>query len=82
MKTDEMQKQNKMDLEPFYMALENDRRLLEEAYEILLEMVNNEPQSVKNIALLIKDEYRNLYNEIAKLDRSNQDKGNTPSCCG
>lgn len=81
MKTDELQKQDSIDFEPFYEAIEDDPKLLEEAFEILLEMVNNEPESIKNLALLIKDDYRNLYNEIRDLSNSNQEKGNTPSCC-
>ena len=82
MKTDELQEQKKIDLEPFYQALEDDPKLLEEALEILLGMVNFEPKSVKKLALVIKEDSRNLYNEIAELSKSNQDKGNTPSCCG
>ncbi|MCG2418782.1 hypothetical protein K8089_07090 [Aequorivita sp. F47161] len=82
MKTDETQKQNTIDLEPFYQALEDDPKLLEEALEIVLGMVNFEPESVKKLALFIKEDSRNLYNEIAELSKSNQDKGNTPSCCG
>tara|TARA_R110000868_G_scaffold66497_1_gene197927 strand:+ start:1487 stop:1741 length:255 start_codon:yes stop_codon:yes gene_type:complete len=82
MKTDEIQKQNQIDLEPFYQALEDDPKLLEEALEILLEMVHFEPKSVKKLALFIKADSRNLYNEIAELCKVNQDKGNTPSCCG
>lgn len=82
MKTDELQKQNSIDLEPFYQALEDDPKLLEEALEILLGMVNFEPKSVKKLALFIKEDSRNLYNEIAELSKSNQVKGNTPSCCG
>lgn len=82
MKTDETQKQNTIDLEPFYQALEDDPKLLEEALEILLEMVNFEPESVKKLALFIKEDSRNLYKEIVELSKSNQDKGNTPSCCG
>lgn len=82
MKTDEIQKQNNIDLEPFYQALEDDPKLLEEALEILLGMVNFEPKSIKKLALVIKEDSRNLYNEIAELCKSNQDKGNTPSCCG
>ena len=58
METDKLKKQNRIDLEPFYQALEDDRKLLEEAFVILLEMVNNEPESVKNLAKLIKDDYR------------------------
>lgn len=81
MKTDETQKQNTIDLEPFYQALEDDPKLLEEALEIVLGMVNFEPESVKKLALFIKEDSRNLYNEIAELSKSNQDKGNTPSCC-
>ncbi|MGY8913597.1 MULTISPECIES: hypothetical protein [Flavobacteriaceae] len=82
MKTDELQEQKKIDLEPFYQALEDDPKLLEEALEILLGMVHFEPKSVKKLALLIKEDSRNLYNEIAELSKSNQEKGNTPSCCG
>ncbi|MBK5214422.1 MAG: hypothetical protein JJE55_12260 [Flavobacteriaceae bacterium] len=82
METDENQKQNNIDLEPFYQALEDDPKLLEEALEIVLGMVNFEPESVKKLALIIKEDSRNLYNEIAELCKSNEDKGNTPSCCG
>ena len=82
MKTDEIQKQNQIDLEPFYQALEDDPKLLEEALEILLAMVHFEPKSIKKLALYIKEDSRNLYNEITELYKSNQDKGNTPSCCG
>jgi hypothetical protein len=82
MKTKETKQQNNIDFEPFYQALEDDPKLLEEALEILLGMVNFEPKSVKKLALLIKEDSRNLYNEIAQLCKSNQDTGNTPSCCG
>ena len=82
MKTEELKEQSRIDLEPFYQALEDDPKLLEEALEILLGMVNFEPKSVKKLALLIKEDSRNLYNEIAELSKSNQEKGNTPSCCG
>ncbi|TVZ28679.1 hypothetical protein JM83_3823 [Gillisia sp. Hel_I_86] len=82
MKTGELQKQDRMDFEPFYQALEDDPKLLEEALEILLEMVNSEPKSIKKLALLIKKDSRNLYNGIVEVYKSNQDKGNTPSCCG
>ncbi|MBR9832420.1 hypothetical protein GYB57_09750 [bacterium] len=81
METDKLKKQNRIDLEPFYQALEDDRKLLEEAFVILLEMVNNEPESVKNLAKLIKDDYRNLYDEIADLNESKQENGNSASCC-
>jgi len=82
MKTDELQDQNSIDLEPFYQALEDDPKLLEEALEILLEMVNSEPKSIKKLALIIKKDSRNLFNEIVELEKSNKNKGNTPSCCG
>lgn len=82
MKTEELKQKSNIDLEPFYQALEDDPKLLEEALEILLGMVNFEPKSIKKLALLIKEDSRNLYNEIAELSKSNQDKGNTPSCCG
>ena len=82
MKTDELQKQNRIDLEPFYQALEDDPKLLEEALEILLGMVHFEPKSIKKLALVIKEDSRNLYNEIVQVYKSTQDKGNLPSCCG
>ena len=82
MKTEETKQQNNIDFEPFYETLEDDPKLLEEALEILLGMVHFEPKSVKKLALVIKEDSRNLYNEIAELSKSNQDKGNTPSCCG
>ncbi|MGY8915433.1 MAG: hypothetical protein ACKVJF_10190 [Flavobacteriales bacterium] len=82
MKREELQKQKSIELEPFYQALEDDPKLLEEAFEILLEMVNSEPNSAKKLALLIQKDFHGLYKEIEVLCRSNQDKGNTPSCCG
>jgi predicted transcriptional regulator len=82
MKTDEIQKQNSIDFEPFYQALEDDSKLLEDALEILLGMVNFEPESIKKLALFIKEDSRNLYNEISELSKSNLDKGDTSSCCG
>ena len=82
MKTEALQNKSNIDLEAFYEALEDDSKLLEEALEILLGMVHFEPKSVKKLALVIKEDSRNLYNEIAELSKSNQDKGNTPSCCG
>ncbi len=82
MKTEALKKQNNIDLEPFYQALEDDSKLLEEALEILLGMVNFEPKSIKKLALLIKEDSRNLYNEITELYKSSQDKGNKASCCG
>ena len=82
MKTKTLKKQDSIDLEPFYQAMEDDPSLLEEAFETLLEMVNSEPKSVKKLALLIKEEFHDLYSEIAELCQPDQDKGNTPSCCG
>ena len=55
MKTEALQKQNSIELEPFYQALEDDPMLLEEAFETLLEMVNSEPKTAKKLALVIKD---------------------------
>ena len=81
MKTEELKPQHNIDFEPFYQALEDDPKLLEEALEILLGMVNFEPKSIKKLALFIKEDSRNLYNEIAEMNQSRQDKGNTSSCC-
>ena len=82
MKTEKIKQQNNIDFEPFYEALENDPKLLEEALEILLDMVDFEPKSIKKAALYIKEDSRNLYNEVVALYKSTQDKGNTSSCCG
>jgi len=82
MKIEEIQKKNNIDLEPFYQALEDDPKLLDEALEILLGMVNFEPKSIKKLALIIKEDSRNLYKEIVEISKSDQNQGNTPSCCG
>ena len=82
MKTDEIQKQDQIDLEPFYEALEDDPKLLEEAIEVLLDMVELEPNSIKKVALYIKEDSQDLYNKIIDLYKSSQNKGNTSSCCG
>jgi hypothetical protein len=82
MKTEELKQQKNLDFEPFYEALEDNPKLLEEALEILLDLVDFEPKSIKKVALYIKEDSRNLYKEIVELYKSNQDKGNTPSCCG
>lgn len=81
MKTEELKQQNNIDFEPFYEALEDDPKLLEEGFEILLDMVDFELKSIKKIALYIKEDSRNLYNEVIELYKSTQDNGNTPSCC-
>lgn len=82
MKTEELKKQKSIDLEPFYQALEDDSELLEEALEILLEMVSTGPKSAKNMAALIKKDFHGLYKEITALSEKGENKGNMPSCCG
>lgn len=82
MKTEVLKQQNSIDFEPFYEALEEDPKLLDEAIEILLDMVELETNSIKKVALYIKEDSRNLYNEITKLYKSSQNQSNTPSCCG
>lgn len=37
MKTEKLQEQSDIDLEPFYQALEDDTKLLEDTFEIVLE---------------------------------------------
>jgi len=82
MKTEELKKQKSIDLEPFYQALEDDSEFLEEAFEILLEMVSTDPKSAKNMAVLIKKDFHGLYKEIVALSEKGESKGNMPSCCG
>jgi hypothetical protein len=81
MKKEDSQQQSQLDFEPFYEALEDDPKLLDEAIEILLDMVELETNSVKKVALYIKEDSRNLYNEITKLYKSSQNQSNTSSCC-
>ena len=82
METEKLKKRKTFDLEPFYQALEDDSKLLEEAFEILLEMVSTDPKSAKNMAALIKKEFHGLYKEVAALCETDQSKGSMPSCCG
>ena len=82
MKTDELQKQNSIDLEPFYQALEDDSKLLEEALETVLEMVSTDPKTAKKIAHLIKEDFYGLYKEVVALSTPEKNQDNTPSCCG
>ncbi|MGV8946297.1 MAG: hypothetical protein ACOH1N_07700 [Lutibacter sp.] len=82
MKTEELQQQSNIDLEPFYQALEDDVKLLEEAFETVLEMVSTDPKAAKKIAHLIKEDFHGLYKEVVALSTPEKDQGNTPSCCG
>ncbi|NEW80106.1 MAG: hypothetical protein GZ086_11935 [Gelidibacter sp.] len=82
MKTEELQQQNNMNLEPFYQALEDEPKLLEEAFEIVLEMVSTDPKAAKKIAHLIKEDFHGLYKEVVALSKPEQGQDNTPSCCG
>lgn len=81
MKTEALKQENNINLEPFYEALEDEPKLLEEAFEILLEMVSTDPKVAKKIALLIKEEYSGLYKQIATLCKPEQGQANTSSCC-
>tara|TARA_R110000868_G_scaffold56674_2_gene175308 strand:+ start:419 stop:679 length:261 start_codon:yes stop_codon:yes gene_type:complete len=82
MKKEDSQQQNQLDFEPFYEALEDDPKLLEETIEVLLDMVELEPNSIKKVALYIKEDSQDLYNKIIDLYKPSQNKGNTSSCCG
>ena len=82
MKTKEMKSTSAKDLEPFYKVMEAEPRKLEEAFEVLLEMVTSDTQSTKNVALLIKEDYPVLYKAIVSLSENNKGKSDLPSCCG
>jgi hypothetical protein len=82
MKTKEMQTPGNTDFESFYKIMETEPRKLEEAFEVLLEMVISDPESTKNVALLIKEDYPSLYKSITALTEANKDNGTLPSCCG
>ena len=82
MKKEDSQQQNQLDFEPFYEALEDDPKLLEETIEVLLDMVELEPNSIKKVALYIKEDSQDLYNKTIDLYKPSQNKGNTSSCCG
>jgi hypothetical protein len=82
MKTEAMQQQSSIDFEPFYEALEDDTKLLEEAFETVLEMVSTDPKAAKKIAQLIKEDFHGLYKEIVALSTTEKDQSTAPSCCG
>lgn len=82
MKTEELKQQNSIDFEPFYQALEDDTKLLEETFETVSQMASANPKSAKNIAHLIKKDFHGLYKEVVTLSTAEKDQGNTPSCCG
>ena len=82
MKTENSENRENVDWEPFYQVLENDSKMLESAFEILLEMVTSYPDTTKNAAFLIRDKYPDLFKEIATLCGSVTDKSKGSSCCG
>ena len=77
-----MQTTDNKDFEPFYKVLEEKPRKLEEAFEVLLEMVISDPESTKNVALLIKEDYPALNRAILAMNEPKKDKGAVPPCCG
>ncbi|MGV8813546.1 MAG: hypothetical protein ACOH2D_05480 [Gelidibacter sp.] len=82
MKTEELKQQSNIDFEPFYEALEDDTKLLEEAFETVLEMVSTDPKVAKKIAQLIKEDFHGLYKEVVALHTTEKDQSNATSCCG
>jgi len=82
MKTEKLKQQDSINFEAFYQVLENDSKLLEEAFETVLKMVSTDPKAAKNIAHLIKEDFHGLYKEVVALSIPEKDQGNTPSCCG
>ncbi|TYB71846.1 hypothetical protein ES676_11930 [Bizionia saleffrena] len=82
MKTKKLKQQNSIDFEPFYQALEDDNKLLKEAFKTVLEMVSTDPKVAKKIAQLIKEDFHGLYKEVVALYTTDKEQGNTPSCCG
>lgn len=82
MKTQNLENRENVDLEPFYKVLENDSKMLESAFEILLDMITSYPGTTKNLAFLIKDEYPALFKEIATICGSESGKSKGSSCCG
>tara|TARA_R110002126_G_scaffold66790_1_gene169641 strand:+ start:290 stop:544 length:255 start_codon:yes stop_codon:yes gene_type:complete len=82
MKTEELKKQNSINLEPYYQAMEEDTKLLEEAFETVLEMVSTDSKTAKKIAHLIKEDFHGLFKEVVALSTPEKNQDNTPSCCG
>ncbi len=82
MKTKEMQNGKPTDFEPFYKIMETEPRKLEEAFEVLLEMVTSDSQSTKNAALMIKEDYPELYQAIVALSVKTDENDKGPACCG
>lgn len=82
METAKMQMKEATNFELFYEILEDEPRKLEEAFEVLLEMVISDPESTKNVALLIKEDYPALYKAIIAFQELQTDIDDLPSCCG
>jgi hypothetical protein len=82
MKTEELKKQNNIDIEAFYQLLEDDPSLQKDAFERMLKMVDRDSKAAKTLARLIIENYQDLYEEIAVLSKPKNKQGNAPSCCG
>lgn len=82
METEKTQVKEAVNFELFYKKMEDDPHKLEEAFVILLEMVISDPESTKNVALLIKEDYPALYKAIIALQETQKNGGDLPSCCG
>lgn len=83
MKTEQINSIELADLEPFYNAIENDNQLLEDSFEVLLDMVTSYPQTTKKAAQLIVNKYPDLREELIPLlePYTKSDNGELRSCC-
>lgn len=82
METKKMQNRTIADFIPFYKVRDTQPHNLEEAFEVLLEMVTSDPRSTKNIALLIKEDYAELFEAIVALSVKTDENDKGPACCG
>jgi len=82
MKTEKLQNQNNLAIEVFYQTLKDDPKLLEKAFERIAEIIDMDSKAVKNIAMLIKNDFHSLYKEVVTLSKIDKGQVKPSSCCG
>lgn len=73
--------EEKRNKEAFFQALENDRELFRETFEVALTLVISDPDLTSEVADLIAADYRSLYLAIVKNQPQQAGDTNQMGCC-
>lgn len=73
--------EEKRNKEAFFQALENDRELFRETFEVALTLVISDPDLTSEVADLIVADYRSLYLAIVKNQPQQAGDTNQMGCC-